>query len=126
MQRALQTYITVGKYQLCLKRARKRFSRRLAVMDDALKRTMPSEVTWIPPQGGIFMWLRLPEKCSADKLFPYAAKQGVLFTPGSYFFPHQEESPYLRLTFASQPEAQIEEGVRRLGQAIKIFLSKNN
>ncbi|HKG26766.1 MAG TPA: PLP-dependent aminotransferase family protein, partial [Thermomicrobiales bacterium] len=80
-------------------------------------------VTWSCPGGGFFVWVRLPEGCDADALLPVAAGHGVAFLPGSWFYPTgQKEHGGLRLSFSSLPNKRIEEGTRRLGQAIAEFL----
>jgi 2-aminoadipate transaminase len=52
-------------------------------------------------------------------LYPVAAEEGVTFAPGSLFFPTERTQPYLRLNFAMHPPDVIEEGIRRLGQAVE-------
>jgi GntR family transcriptional regulator / MocR family aminotransferase len=123
MQRALDAYINVGRYQACLRRARQIYGHRRAVMLTALNRWMPAGVRWNKPQGGLFIWLSLPEGTSADEFFSLAAEQGVIFTPGSLFYPQRQPQNCLRLNFSLHPPDRIEEGVRRLGMALKGYLS---
>lgn len=86
----------------------------------AIKRYLPAEVQVTPPQGGLFVWLRLPEQTSALRLLPLAVAEGVEFAPGSRFFANPAEGEdYLRLNFVTQTPEDIEEGVRRLGLALK-------
>jgi DNA-binding transcriptional MocR family regulator len=71
------------------------------------------------PQGGLFLWLRLPEGISSKRLLPLALDAGVEFSPGGWFFPEEAEGArYLRLNFAVQPPERIEEGIRRLRAAL--------
>jgi GntR family transcriptional regulator / MocR family aminotransferase len=119
VQRALDEYITVGRYQACLRRARRIFGRRRDAMLQALARYMPAGTRWTAPQGGMFVWLSLPDGRTADDIFPLAAKAGVLFAPGSLFYPDLRPSRCLRLNFARQSLAAIDEGIRRLGAAIR-------
>ncbi len=123
MQRALQSYITVGRYQACLRKARQVFGKRLTVMLAALSRHMPAGTSWNAPCGGMYVWLRLPGGLSADEMFPLAAREGVVYAPGSFFFPDGAESACLRLNFAVQPAALIEEGVARLGRLIQFCMT---
>jgi GntR family transcriptional regulator/MocR family aminotransferase len=118
-QRALDEYITVGRYQACLRQARRIFGRRREAMLAALGRYMPAGTRWRNPQGGMFIWLELPGGMLADELFPRAAQAGVLFAPGSYFYPSGAPCPFFRLNFARQPLEAIEEGVRRLGGVLR-------
>jgi DNA-binding transcriptional MocR family regulator len=119
IQYALNEYITVGRYQSCLRQARRIFGRRRDAMLSSLARHMPAGVRWNIPQGGLFIWLQLPEGMTADDLFPQAAKAGVIFAPGSFFFPSGKPCAFLRLNFARQSLEAIEEGMRRLGSVIR-------
>jgi DNA-binding transcriptional MocR family regulator len=89
-------------------------------MLQAIKRHLPSDVHVIPPKGGLFIWLQLPDSLSAETLLPLACEEGVAFTPGNRFFPDASDGDrYLRLNFAMHPPTEIEEGIQRLGLAWK-------
>jgi GntR family transcriptional regulator/MocR family aminotransferase len=118
IQRALEAYISVGRYKAHLRRVCKFYCQRRDAMVAALKQYMPPGVQWQTPQGGMFLWLRLPEACSANDLFPLAGEEGVIYAPGSIFFPGEREQPFLRLNFVMNPPEIIQEGIRRLGSAI--------
>ncbi|MAU01232.1 MAG: GntR family transcriptional regulator [Anaerolineaceae bacterium] len=117
IQHVVNDYISVGRYQSHLRRSIRRYRQRRDAMLDAIKQYLPPEVTVIPPQGGLFVWLRLPPLLSALALRPLAAQAGVAYAPGSWFFPEPEEGePYVRLNFAVQTPDRIAEGIRRLGR----------
>ncbi len=124
MQRALEAYITVGRYQAHLRRACQIYRRRRDAMLEALSRHLPPGVRCLPPQGGLFVWLQLSGGLSANELYPVAAQEGVTFAPGSLFFPAERPQPYLRLNFAMHPPDVIEEGIRRLGRALARLLAQ--
>jgi DNA-binding transcriptional MocR family regulator len=72
------------------------------------------------PQGGLFIWLQLPHELASEELLPLAWEEGVDFAPGSPFFSDGiQSSSWLRLNFVAQPPGQIEDGIKRLGKAIK-------
>ena len=120
VQRALEAYLTVGRYQAHLRRSCQIFRRRRDVMLAAIQRYLPSQVRFNPPQGGLFIWLQLPESLTADELLPLAWEEGVDFATGNTFFPNGVEGMNnLRLNFVAQAPAEIEEGVKRLGKAMK-------
>jgi GntR family transcriptional regulator/MocR family aminotransferase len=123
LQRALEAYITVGRYQAHLRRACQMYRRRRDAMLDALGRYLPAGAKCLPPQGGLFVWLQLPAGLSAIKLYPVAAEEGVTFAPGSLFFPAERAQPYLRLNFTEHPADVIGEGMRRLGRAVERLLT---
>jgi len=86
-----------------------------------LKEYFPPEVTWTHPQGGLFLWVTLPEGMDSHKLFEAALKENVAFVPGDSFYANNghEGSRHMRLNFSyGQPE-QIREGIRRLSVAVK-------
>jgi 2-aminoadipate transaminase len=105
-----------------VKLIRKVYRERRDVMLEALKKYFPPEVTWTRPQGGLFLWVTLPEGMDCNKLFEAALKENVAFVPGDCFYAGnfvKEGCRHLRLNFSyGQPE-QIREGIRRLSVAIK-------
>jgi GntR family transcriptional regulator / MocR family aminotransferase len=120
LQRALEAYVTVGRYQSHLRRSSLIYRKRRDALLHAIDRHLPAAVQLNPPQGGLFAWLRLPDDLSSDKLLPIACKEGVAFVPGGAFFPHSPDGDqFLRLNFVSQPPEGIDEGIRRLGKSIR-------
>ncbi|MBW6514372.1 MAG: PLP-dependent aminotransferase family protein [Candidatus Syntrophosphaera sp.] len=92
----------------------------LKKMLDDLARFMPDTVHWTKPQGGIFLWLTLPESVNADELFVQARENKVSFIPGSKFYPSgQEQFNTLRLNFTYSTLEQIETGIQRLAELLK-------
>jgi GntR family transcriptional regulator/MocR family aminotransferase len=131
IQRALEAYVTVGRYQAHLRRSCQIYRKRRDAMLRAIRRHLPAGARCDPPQGGLFVWLRLPEPLSAGQLLPLAVEEGVAFDPGSRFFPDGDGGECaaslwdgcLRLNFAIQTPEAIEEGIRRLGRAIRRLAS---
>jgi GntR family transcriptional regulator / MocR family aminotransferase len=116
LQYTLNEYVNVGWYQKHLRRSTRIYRQRREAMMAAIGQFLPAEVSFIRPQGGLFIWLRLPDKMSAVDLLPEALKAGVEFAPGTRFFPDPAEGTrYVRLNFASQTPERIEVGIRRLG-----------
>ena len=76
-----------------------------------------------PPEGGLFLWVTLPEGLDARKLFESALRENVAFVPGDSFYApngHDADSRrHLRLNFSSAAPEQIQEGIRRLSMAVK-------
>jgi len=92
----------------------------LRKMLDSLQAYMPQGVCWTKPQGGIFVWMELPESFNADELFHRAAERKVSFIPGSKFYPAgQEKFNTLRLNFTYSSLEQISTGLQRLGELLK-------
>ena len=120
IQRALEAYVTVGRYQAYLRRSCQIFRTRRDAMVTAINRYLPAGVSFDPPQGGLHLWLRLPDDLSSDELLPLACQEGVAFAPGSSYFPEGlEEQGWMRLNFVASSVEEIEDGIKRLGKAIK-------
>jgi GntR family transcriptional regulator / MocR family aminotransferase len=119
LQHALNEFITVGQYQIHLRRIRQEYRRRRDEMVNALHQYLPQETTWIPPKGGRYIWLKLPFGLSSDDLFPVAIEEQVSFIPGRYFFPNDVDTTYLQLNFAANPMETNREGIQRLGKAVE-------
>ena len=106
-----------------VKLIRRVYCERRDVMLEALSQFFPPEVTWTRPQGGLFLWVTLPEGADAQKLFEVAVRENVAFVPGDCFYApngHFEEGRrHLRLNFSAAKPDQIREGIRRLSIAVK-------
>jgi len=95
------------------------YARKRQVMLEALKKYMPKGVTWTKPEGGLFLWVKLPKRMSTDDLFPKAAENGVVYVKGSAFYCNGKGQNTMRLNFSYPSEEQIEEGIKRLAKMIK-------
>lgn len=102
------------------------YAQRRDVMSRALKGELPSGAAWLEPQGGLFFWLKLPAGVSDEALFRRAIELGVAVVPGSHFFVGAVERDFVRLNFSNQSCERIEEGMRRLGGAIREVLYGRN
>ncbi|MGB8011670.1 MAG: PLP-dependent aminotransferase family protein [Terriglobales bacterium] len=108
-----------------VKLIRKIYRERRDVMLQALQEFFPPAVTWTHPQGGLFLWVTLPEGLNMQAVFKSAIEQNVAFVPGDSFYANdpQEGSRHMRLNFSNAAPDQIREGIRRLAAAVKIHLS---
>lgn len=98
---------------------RRAYRERRDLMLDLMEELFPPEVTWTRPQGGLFLWVRLPDGMSATALLAKAVKNKVAFVPGSPFYPHGGGENTLRINFSNASPEQIEEGIKRLAAVIK-------
>jgi len=87
----------------------------LGLMDELF----PPGVTWTHPQGGLFLWVRLPEGMNATELFKKAVENRVAFVPGAAFYPLGGGENTLRMNFSNATPEQIEQGIKRLADVIK-------
>jgi len=120
IQRALEAYVTVGRYQAHLRRSCRVYRRRRDAILEAIARYLPADARVNPPLGGLFVWLHLPDDLSSEKLLPLACQEGVAFAPGGDFFPNRSAGEHaMRLNFATHPPETIKDGIKRLGKAIE-------
>ena len=80
-----------------------------------------STLTWNTPDGGMFLWARLPKGMRAIDLLPFAVDQGVAFVPGMPFYADNGDPRTLRLSFVTPSVEQIHRGVAALAAAIKSY-----
>ncbi|ADX48214.1 PLP-dependent aminotransferase family protein [Paracidovorax avenae] len=92
-------------------------------MLSAMEREMQGlGVTWNRPDGGMFLWARLPEGMSALDLLPEAVERNVAFVPGAAFYADNADARTLRLSFVTASAQQIQEGIAALAAAIRARL----
>lgn len=73
---------------------------------------------WTQPQGGLFLWVTLPEGMDAGEMFHSAIEKQVAYVVGTAFYPDGGGRNSFRMNFSYSSHAEIEEGVKRLGQVI--------
>jgi 2-aminoadipate transaminase len=89
------------------------------VMIEALRNSFEDGTTWTEPEGGLFLWVKLPSGISASELLPKALEAGVAYVPGKYFYSQKPDDSTMRLNFCSATEEMIIEGIGRLAGVIK-------
>lgn len=114
-QRLLEEYGRRGHLDEGLARARALYRARRDAMMGALERYAGDAATWTRPEGGFFTWLELPAGSDAVAAAGRALEAGVAVVPGPPFFPAGGGERNLRLSFSRADEAEIDEGIRRLG-----------
>jgi 2-aminoadipate transaminase len=92
-------------------------------MINAIRKDFPEGVEHTEPEGGMFLWITLPEGISSIELFEVAIKNKVAFVPGNPFYTYDiKVTNNLRLNFSSVDEKMIETGIRRLAKSINEVL----
>jgi 2-aminoadipate transaminase len=90
---------------------------------DAMLRAMethfPAGVGWTRPEGGLFLWVTLPEDCDSASLLQHALEEKVAFVPGTSFYPCGGGNATMRLNFSYCTPERIEEGIARLGGVLR-------
>lgn len=104
------------------KTIRKVYKERRDVMLDSLSEFMPANVQWTRPDGGLFLWVTLPEKIDTGELFKLAVEDRVAFVPGVSFHANGGGQNTMRLNFSYCQPDTIVQGIERLGKAVKRML----
>ncbi|MDP2806880.1 MAG: PLP-dependent aminotransferase family protein [bacterium] len=112
-------YMKQGLLQPQIERIKIVYGQKRQVMLKALKKHMPKGVKWTKPEGGLFLWLKLPKNMSANELFPKAIEEKVAYVVGTAFHCDGKGQNAMRMNFSYPTEAQIEEGILRLANMIK-------
>ncbi|WP_374355994.1 PLP-dependent aminotransferase family protein [Limnohabitans sp.] len=115
-------YLKAGRMPATLDKVRSVYAQRAKTMGDALRQELGDAVSFVQPQGGLFVWARLTgaggKVADGNDYAKRAIEQGVAFVPGAPFFCAHPDHATFRLSFATAPEDKIVEGVSRLAKAL--------
>jgi len=100
------------------------YSKQCNVMLDALSRHMPAGVKWNKPEGGMFIWVELPEGLDSMAILAQAVERNVAYVPGAPFYASNPRLNTLRLAFVTVPAERIEQGVTILGDLLREAIAK--
>lgn len=121
-QAAAAHYLRAGRLPAALQRVRAVYAERATAMGAALKRELGDAIAFVPPEGGLFIWARLTgaggQVSDGGELARRAIEHNVAFVPGAPFYAAHPDASTLRLSFATVGVEKIEEGVKRLAQAL--------
>jgi 2-aminoadipate transaminase len=117
-QRAVARVLEGGLLDGQLPKVRRLYATQADAMLAALRAHMPPAVRWTEPEGGMFVWLTLPEPIDTLRLLDRAIAAGVVFVPGKPFYASQPRRNMLRLSFVTVPPPTIDRGVATLAQLI--------
>ncbi len=101
----------------CIKYYRKKLEIFMSTMEECFPENMG--VTWTKPEGGLFLWMTVPENIDTKELFYEAIKFKVAFVPGEVFYGENPSKNHMRINFSYASEEQLAEAVRRLSKCIK-------
>ncbi len=107
------------------KKARKHYSEKLNFFLEALEENFQEDtgVKWTNPEGGLFLWITVPEEINTLELFYRAIEEKVAFVPGDVFYPKDyRRYNTMRINFSYPTKDEIVEGVKRLSSVIKKYL----
>jgi 2-aminoadipate transaminase len=116
-QLVLHRYLLDADVEGHIARIREAYGRQRDLMVHMYERLFPPEVRCTKPEGGMFLWMTLPQGMSSLELLEKAIKDKVAFVPGQAFFTDNCGANAMRLNFSNADEPMIEEGMKRLARA---------
>ena len=122
----IERFITSGGMDAHIPKICSEYKARRDAMYDALLKYAPADLIWNRPRGGYYIWCKLPRGVSAAKLIAKAAERKVVFVPGTSFFTSGQGDDFIRLNFTFAPLKDINEGVKRLCEAMKDLIKSFN
>ncbi|MBP2338101.1 2-aminoadipate transaminase [Saccharothrix coeruleofusca] len=117
-QAAAAAYLAANDLSAHVERLCAAYRARRDAMVEALPSALPEGARWTDPDGGMFVWVRLPGEVDTQALLPKALARDVAFVPGAPFHAVNPDRATLRLSFTTNTVQDIAEGVRRLGLAL--------
>ncbi len=117
-------YLASGAYDENLKKTCALYKRKKEVMIKSFEEFMPEGVKWTNPDGGLFLFLKLPKQYDTRELFDLAIKENVAFVTGEAFHCDGSGKNTMRLNFSFASDEKIVEGVKRLANAIRSLYAK--
>jgi 2-aminoadipate transaminase len=117
-QHFVAAYFATADWRGYVDELRELYHRRRDVILDALAEHLPAAASWTHPQGGLFIWVTLPDYIDTTDLLARALAENVAFVPGEAAFADGRGQHSMRLNFSSEADDDIREGVRRIGKIV--------
>jgi 2-aminoadipate transaminase len=124
-QAVLLEFAESGRLEAHRARVLRAGAERLTATLEACRELLPAGTRWTQPEGGMNVWVRLPEPLDAGELLARAQREGVSYLPGRYFAVSRLDPGALRLSFAGLPPERIREGLAILGKVTKAELESS-
>ncbi|MDX6345551.1 MAG: 2-aminoadipate transaminase [Streptomyces sp.] len=119
-QAAAARYLADSDLDAHLTRVRGAYRDRRDALLGGLSNALPPTSSWNHPEGGMFVWARLPQGHDATAALRVAITHDVAYVPGTPFFAGDPDPAALRLSFVTHTPDEIREGLLRLGKALAI------
>lgn len=118
-QMAVYETVKDGFLDTHLPSVRELYREQCGYMLDAMAEHFPATCSWTRPEGGMFIWVTLPEHIDSGELLARAVQRNVAFVPGAPFYTDEVRPNTMRLSFVTVPEDKIRSGIAVLGELIR-------
>lgn len=112
-------FLSSGALDANLLRTKEVYRRRRDRMLGLLADYMPEGVSWTRPEGGLFLFVTLPEGMDTVEMYDEALAKGVAYVAGSFFYPDRSHAHTMRLNYSFIAEEKMEPGIRLLAEIIR-------
>jgi len=117
-QALVACFLKSGAYPARVEKNRLLYKKKMEQMHQLVLETFPKGTKAVKPDGGMFIWVELPEGMNATELQEKAIKNKVLYIAGTHFYEEGGHDNTLRLNFTMADEATIEKGITKLGKVL--------
>jgi 2-aminoadipate transaminase len=114
----VREYFAEGRWRQYVEDLVELYRGRRDTMLAALEEHFPAAATWTEPEGGLFIWATLPDYIDTSDLLAKALRADVAFVPGQGAYVDGRGGSSMRLNFSGVDDAEIREGIRRIGKTI--------
>jgi 2-aminoadipate transaminase len=123
-QYVLHQYFTDYDVEVHLTKLRKVYNSQKNQMIESIENHFPEGVKFTRPEGGMFLWVTMPEHISSRDLLKLVLPQNIAFVPGDTFFVDGTGQNTMRLNYTNAPEEKIEKGIKIMGESMKKLLKE--
>ena len=118
-QMVLAQYLEDNDVDAHIEKTRQLYKQKAEWMMDCMRRYLPAGVSFTPTEGGMFLWVTLPEGLRGVEIQRAAVKKGIAVCAGDPFYEYERNVPHLRLNFSNGTDEQIDRGMRIVGEVIR-------
>lgn len=117
-QRQISKYLELFDIEAHIRKLILAYRNKRDIAVSAIKKCFPADIKYTMPEGGLFLWIELPESRSSRELLEVCIKENVAFVPGEAFYPNGEKKNAFRLNFSNADAEKLKEGISKIGGII--------
>lgn len=118
-QRMTAKYMELYDIEEHINKIKAVYKERCTTMLSCIEEFFPKNLCYSKPEGGLFIWVEIPDSVDSRELFSECLKNNVAFVPGSPFFPNGTKRNTFRLNYSNMSKDKIIEGMKRIGEVLR-------
>lgn len=123
-QRITAKYMEIYDMEEHIKKIKAVYKTKCTEMKRSIEEFFPKNLSYSKPEGGLFIWVELPEGIDSTHIFTECLKNNVACVPGTPFFPNGTQKNTIRLNYSNMSNEKIIEGIKRMGEVLHRELEK--